>query len=189
MTNKERYQRTFQTLHASAFKMEGIEMKKAKHLSPRRLALASAILVLLLGLATGAYATDVGGIRRQIQIWIHGDQTDAILETSQGHYSLTYEDEEGNVQHRYGGGVSFEADGTERPLTEAEIMEHLDSPDVQYLEDDSVWVYYRGESMEITDKFEGGICHVMLLDNGKPLYLTVSYRDGYSMSSHSYPDP
>ena len=50
-----------------------------------------------------------------------------------------------------GGGVAIDDNGKERPLTEDEIMEHLDYPQVDFQEDGSVWAYYHNQKMEITD--------------------------------------
>ena len=105
---------------------------------------------LVFTLAVTAYAADIGGIRRKIQIWLHGEQTTAVLDVQNGQYTLT--DEEGSFI-RGGGGVAFEPDGSERPLTEEEILEHLDQPDLQHKEDGTVWVYYHGQKIEITDRF------------------------------------
>ena len=76
------------------------------------------------------------GIQRTIQLWIHGDQTDSTLDIKEdGSYSLNYSDENGNTVEQGGGGVAFDADGTERPLTEDEIMEQINMPEVEYEED------------------------------------------------------
>lgn len=197
MTNKERYQRAFSVLHASGDCIaEAYEMEKTKETKRRvmpRLIAVCAAAVLVLGLAATAYAADVGGIRRTVQIWTRGDQTSAVLEIRQGavsEYTLTYEDAEGNTQERGGGGVAFDIFGRERPLTEAEIMESLDNPEVDYREDGSVWVYYRSQKLDITDKFDAdGVCYVRLIDDGDSLYMTVKREGGYAANSHSYPDP
>ena len=78
MTNKERYQRTFRTLHASDRMMEVKEMKKTKHLHSGRFASAAALLAVFIVLSTAVYATDLGGIRRSIQIWIHGETEELV---------------------------------------------------------------------------------------------------------------
>lgn len=191
MTNKERYKRTFSTLHASGKRlvMEETAMKREKRSRFARLAPAFAALVLAVAVSTGAYASDVGHIQRKLQVWIHGDQTEAVLETENGHYTLTYEDEKGEVHETQGGGVAIEADGTERPLTEEELMEHLDAPDVEYREDGSVWIYYHGQSLDITDRFEDEVCYVKLVDPEKTLYVTVKYQNGFAYSQNSYCQP
>ena len=80
--------------------------------------------------------------------------------------------------------------GRERPLTEEEILEELNAPEVVYEDDGSVWVYSGSEKVEITDLFdENGICHVKLTGGEKPLYMTVTYRDGYATSFNKFPKP
>jgi len=191
MTNKERYQRAFSTLHASDdHVLEVSAMKQTEKIRFNKLVAVCAVLVLVLGLASISYAADIGGIRRSIQLWIHGDQTDAILEVESGHYSLTYEDADGNVRHQSGGGVAFGPDGKERPVTEEEILEQLNSPDVVYNEDGTVWVYYFNQKIEITDKFDDqGVCYVQLKDGEGVLYMTIKNQSGYSISRHNYPNP
>ena len=189
MTNKERYQRTFRTLHASGLRMEEVTMKKSGLFSVRRALSIAAVLAVVLGLATAAYAFDVGGLKRAIQIWFHGDLTDAVLEIKDGSYTLTFEDEAGEAREMSGGGVELEPDGTERPLTAEEMMEELDSPDVVYKDDGSVWVYYHNQTIEITDKFENGFCFVKVVEGKKTFYMTIKYKDGYGINSDTYPDP
>ena len=192
MTNKERYKRTFSKLHASEKKWitEETTMRKNRKTALAGLVPACAALLLVLVLSTGAYAADFGHIQRNFQIWIHGDQTDAVMEVENGHYTLSFEDADGNIHERAGGGVAINPDGTERPLTEEELAEHLDAPDVEYLEDGSVWIYYRGQSLEITDRFdEDGICYVKMEAPDKTLYVTVKYENGFAFSQKSYIQP
>lgn len=193
MTNKEKYQRAFSTLHASNRVMEEKAMEKTRRIYLPKLVAVAAVVVLVLALASIAYAADVGGIQRSVQLWIHGDQTDAVLDIQQGEhteYTVTYEDAEGNAHEFGGGGVAYDWFGRERALTEAEILELLDHPDVEYEDDGSVWVYYHGQKIEITDKFdEDGVCYVHLVDGDDSLYMTLKYDDGYATSPHSYPDP
>ena len=86
----------------------------------------------------------------------------AIYNELGGSYTLTYEDAEG-VHERGGGGVAIDFFGRERPLTEEELLEQLSMPEVEYLEDGTVWVYYLDQSLEITDLFdENGVCFVQL---------------------------
>ena len=46
---------------------------------PMKAAVALAALVLLAGSGSAAYTIDLGGIQRNVQVWIHGDQTDATF--------------------------------------------------------------------------------------------------------------
>ena len=187
MTNRERYQRTFSTLHASEdFLTEVTQMKhtnKTRKNTALRVIAAVAIIAVL---ATAAYATDLGGIRRTVQIWLHGDQTDAVLEIDGNEYTVTYTDENGNEKQSMGGGLAFE-DGKERPLTEEEILEHLNDPEVFYNDDGTVTVYYLGQSIDITDKFDDdGIGYVQVKNGDENRYLTIKYNEGYCMSPYGY---
>lgn len=187
MTDKERYKRTFSALRASQLEFkEEMTMNKTKILPVRRLVSLCAAALMIAAMATVAYAADVGGIRRAVQVWIHGDQTNAVMDIQNGHYLLSYEDENGEPQTVGGGGVAIDAFGRERPLTEEEILDHLDTPEVEYKEDGTVWVYYRGQTLEITDLFQDGVCYVQLKDGDEVRYLTVQYQEGYSVSPHGY---
>lgn len=190
MTNKEKYQRAFSVLHASdEFIMEVKPMRQTTRKSIPRLVAICAAIVMVIGMSVVAYAADVGGIQRTIQIWLHGEQTDAVLEIQDGEYSLGYEDAEGTPHEIHGGGVAFGDDGQERPLTDEEIMEHLNGPEVDYKEDGSVWVYYMDQALEVTDLFEDSVCYVQLKDGDDSLYMTIKYGRGHATSPHKYLSP
>lgn len=193
MTNREKYQRTFSTLHASEDCLkEVISMKHTKKQYLSRLAAVCAAAVMVLGLTCAAYAADVGGIQRTVQIWVHGDQTDAVFDmTGDGSYTLSWQDESGTTHEMSGGGIAYEPDGSERPLTEEELLEDLDSPNVAYLDDGSAWVYYRDQCIEITDRFdEDGVCYVQVTKaDGEVLYMTIEYQRCFAASAHGYPTP
>lgn len=196
MTDKEKIQRVFDKLHASPDVLtevlnmttneKSVPIRK-KRLIPK-VAVAIAAFVLVVGSGSAAYAMDVGGIQRIVQVWIHGDQTDATFTVENGSYTLDYKDADGNDVHQSGGGVAYE-NGTERPLTDEELLEELSMPDVEYKEDGTVWVYYLDQKMEITDKFENDICYVKLKTDGKTQYITVKYQGGFATSPHGYVQP
>lgn len=158
--------------------------------------LVASMIICLLIIAGGgtAYATDVGGIQHKLQVWIHGEQTDVNVDfTGEGSYNYNYKDRDGNEIQAGGGGIAIENDGSERPLTDEELMEelmdYLDSPKVEYEEDGSVWIYYRDQKIDITDKFEDGICYAKLSGDDGTLYITIKYQNGYSISPHKYDSP
>ena len=152
--------------------------------------LLCAAVIAVFAMAGVCYAEDVGGIQRTIQLWCYGDQTDAVLEIQDGSYELTYEAADG-VHSEGGGGVAIDAFGRERPLTEEELLEDLqDRIDVTYREDGTVWVYYKDQSMDITDLFdENGVCFVQLKDGKETVYLTVEYDSCFSWSTECYLQP
>lgn len=192
MTNKEKYKQAFSGLHPlEPISLEVTQMVKMQKKHKFQVAAAILTAFILVGGTGTVYAANVGGIQRTIQLWIHGDQTDSTLDIKEdGSYSLNYSDENRNTVEQGGGGVAFDADGTERPLTEDEIMEQINMPEVEYEEDGSVWVYYENQKIEITDKFDNDkICYVKIKGKEKTLYLTVKYQNGYCISEDKYPNP
>jgi len=196
MTEKERFQRAFAPLHASPDTMtEVMKMteRKTKRPALHRAATIGLAAALVLALGSVAYASDLGGIQRTVQLWLNGEMTDATLTVNEGSYTLRYPDKDGTEHERGGGGIAIEDDGTERALTEEEVLEHLNAPEVVYEDDGTVMLYYRGQSLDITDRFdEDGLCHVLLRDEqdgGKTLFVTIRYNDGYSYNSTKYEDP
>ena len=188
MTNKEKYQRTFSALHASGDFLEEIDtMKKTKkHAVPKFVAIA-AIVVLVIALSGVAYATDVGGIQRTVQIWLHGDQTDAVFVLEEGEYTLIYADENGEERVQQGGGKAFDIFGKERELTEEELMMNINTPEVVYNDDGTVFVYYKDQKLDITNDFdEDGICYVELKDGDTSIYMTIDLDGGYSMNTNKF---
>ena len=192
MTNKEKYKQAFSGLHPlEPISPEVEQMVKIQKKHKFQVAAAILTAFILVGGTGTVYAANIGGIQRTIQLWIHGDQTDATLDVKEdGSYSLNYSDENGKEVEQGGGGVAFDADGTERPLTEEEIMEQINMPEVEYEEDGSVWVYYENQKIEITDKFDNDkVCYVKIKGKEKTLYLTVKYQNGYCISEDKYPNP
>ena len=193
MKEQDIFKRTFDKLHASPDVLqEVLDMAANEKVIPmkkRRLATRAAaviaVLILVIGSGSVAYAMDIGGIQRMVQVWIHGDQTDAEFIVENGSYTLNYKDEDGNDVQRGGGGIAYE-NGVERPLTADELLEQMMMPEVEYKEDGTVWVYYMDQKMEITDKFEDEICYVKLEADGQTQYITVKYQDGYATSPHGY---
>lgn len=192
MTNKERYKQAFAPLHVSAdFAWEAESMKRStKARSIKRIILLAAAIALLAVSATAAYAADVGGIQRTIQIWVRGDRTDATMEfDGSGGYTMSYTDASGAQRTQSGGGVAYGPFSEERPLTEDELLTELMMPDVRYEEDGTIWVYWLDQAVEITDKFENGVCYVKLTSGEGTQYVTVKYDDGYATNPHKYRDP
>lgn len=192
MTNKEKYKQAFSVLQSSgeiSLEVErmAIMNKKARM---RTAAAAVAACVALAGGGGIVYAADIGGIQRTVQLWIDGDQTTVTFEyDGDGSFLMSYPSEDGEVKEIGGGGVAVEADGTERPLTEEELLDSLNDPEVEYKDDGTVWVYYYDQKIEITDQFQDGVCYVKLSHGDETLYMTVKYQDGYSTSPHKYADP
>ena len=76
MTEKERFQRAFAPLHASPDTMtEVMKMteRKMKRSALRRAATIGLAAALVLALGSVAYASDLGGIQRTVQLWLNGE--------------------------------------------------------------------------------------------------------------------
>ena len=190
MTEKERFQRAFAPLHASPDTMtEVMKMTEQKTKRPalRRAATLGLAAALVLALGSVAYASDLGGIQRTVQLWFRGDQTDAVITVDPGHYTLHYTDKDGVEHEMGGGGVAIEDDGTERALTEEELFEQLNEPEVEEREDGTVMVYYLDQKLDVTDKFdEDGVCYVQLEGGEKTIYMTIKRGNGYATSTTKY---
>lgn len=192
MTNKDKYKQAFSAMHISDD--FSLEVKKIKTTSnkPKLNSLVASIVacVIIVGISTVAYATDFCGIQRTLQLWIQGDQTDATIQfDGNGNYSMNYIDDDGNSKHQGGGGVAIEEDGTERPLTEDELLTEMTAPDVHYEDNGSVWVYWFDQKIDITDKFENNVCYIKLVNGKETLYMTVKYQNGYATSPDKYQPP
>lgn len=192
MTNKEKYKQAFSVLQSSG--EISLEVERMAIMNKRaRMRTAAAAVAACVALAGGGgivYAADIGGIQRTVQLWIDGDQTTVTFEyDGDGSFIMSYPSEDGEVKEIGGGGVALEADGTERPLTEEELLDSLNDPEVEYKDDGTVWVYYYDQKIEITDQFQDGVCYVKLSHGDETLYMTVKYQDGYSISPHKYADP
>lgn len=194
MTNKEKYKQAFSVLHPSGKlsleveKMTMIQNKKKKF----RAAAAATAACLFVACGGGiAYAADAFGVQRKVQVWLNGDLTDATLEFQKdGSYLVRMDSTQDGLSEEFGGGgVVIDDDGSERPMTESEIMDSLNDPQVEYKEDGTVWVYYYDQKIEITDRFENGVCYVKLTNGEETLYMTIKYQDGYCTNPHKYQDP
>ena len=100
------------------------QVKKQRRLTT--IAATAAVCAVLVGSAAAAYTVDAGGIQRMVQLWLNGDQTQVEIQfDGNGTYTMEYTDRAGERQEQGGGGVAFGPDGSERPLTEEELLEHL----------------------------------------------------------------
>ena len=194
MTNKEKYQRTFSTLHASPDILTEVKEMKTNHkVYIGKLAAVCVAAVMVLALASVAYAADLGGIRQTVQIWLRGEQVDVVMEAGNGEYTLYREDENGELQEfAGGGGVEIDQFGNERPLTADELLEEFDgsSPDIEFRDDGTVWLYFREQKMDLTDQFDAdGFCYYKLNDGERDMYLTIKNGHGMAIDYDGFTTP
>lgn len=193
MTNKEKYQQAFSALQPTKdIRLEEKTMKTYhKRQVKRTIALVAVICLAVCAGGGGAYAANVGGIQRTIQLWIHGDQTTATVDINDdGTYTVKIPDGNGGTTERGGGGVAFDAFGNERALTEEEILDQLDSPNIEYYDDGSIWFFYQDMAKDITDSFDKDeVCYLKVTDDEGDLYVTVKKYAGYAYSRDKYANP
>ena len=187
MTNKERYKQAFGAVRAPEGLADGImerieqnkrevtDMKKTSKTTKRIIAGLVAAFVLVIGAGT-AYAANVGGIQRTVQLWIHGDQTTATLTIDTpapdgpNSYTVSYTDADGNVHEMGGGGLA--------------------TPDIRFNDDGTVWVYSLDQKIDITDKFdEDGFCYVSVKQGRITYYITVSRTGSAAINTSRYAQP
>ena len=187
MTNKERYKQAFSVLHTSdqfSVEVENMSRLNKKH-NMKVAAAALAGCILLTGGTGTAYAANVGGIQRTVQVWLHGDQTTANMTVSDdGTYIIECPDENGETREISGGGINIEADAAERPLTVRNLRKRASGCGI--CGSGTVWLYYKNQKIEITDKFKDDVCYVKVQDGDETLYVTVKYQNGLAYSNEKY---
>ncbi|WP_026654221.1 MULTISPECIES: hypothetical protein [Butyrivibrio] len=178
MSNKENYKKAFSVLKSSCdFTLEEKRMNRIKRENTHRnlLVAAVAMLVVLVGSGT-AYAADLGGIKKTVQMWVHGNKTDVSYEFDEekNNYVKTYVNENGEeVQED----VSvWHGDNT--PLEEDELIEY-ESDNVSYekTDDGRFMIYYQNKAVDITDKFTDGTCYIHVVGEKGEKYIRIKLTE------------
>lgn len=170
MDIKDRYVETVSKIEASNSLKEKIysevnemENKKGKR---KGFLLKPILTVLFLAvLTTGVYATNVGGIRTNVNSFLYGEATQVTVEeTEPGNFKLTYPD----GTERVTGGMSEDGKGGWRPVTMEEIIEYINnSPELEVKEDGTALFFYHDYVIDITED---------LKDDNKA---TIQIKDGF----------
>lgn len=197
MTDRERYKQAFSALHASDdISLEVADMKKSNRKFSMKPVLAACLCVcILLSCAGAAYAADIGGIQETLRGWFGGKQVDVTVvgpsAEGDGGYEFTV-DVDGELKTFSGGGVAYEADGSERPLTPEEVLADF-TTQVKTDENGRVWLYHYDQSYDITDFLADSICKLALERDGETVYFDFENDHGtvnsYSMSSDATGSP
>lgn len=184
MTNKEWYKRAFSSLHTSPDFMVQLENRKtAKWL--KKWAFVGAFMVLIIGTST-IYAANIGGIQRTIQIWIHGELTDATLTIDENNGTYSIKDPNGKAIQS-GGGVAIDTQGHSRALTPEEIMEDQENMVSTEKIDGHMYLYYKDQKYDITNPLaHNTYTYITLRDSKKTLYITVVKSGGVATSEDRY---
>ena len=137
-----------------------------------------------------------------LQVWLHGDQTDAtityivqdengqIADTGIGTYILT-EDQDGK-EHviQSGGGVVINEDGTTHPATADELIEDSFNTPVTDFTGSRKLLYYKDQVIDLSDKFtDSDYYYLTIKDEDETIYVTVKKDGGTASSNERYIQP
>ena len=184
VTDKERYQRAFKTLHASdKIYWEADKMVVRKNKIMKKVVAAGAAIVLVCGSMTAAYAADIGGIQQKLTMWFHGEQTEVTArEHGENSYKYTFTDEEGKKQEFVAGGVTIDDAGNEHSISAQEILDEF-TDNISVGDNGKIYLFYfdKQQKIDITDLFDDkGICRVAVKDGKKTAYFKIfGVEDGY----------
>lgn len=181
MTEKERYKRAFSSIHLpDDFAVDLQRKHREKRIRLKSAITAACLTAALFGGTTAAYASNLNGIQRTIQIWLHGDQTSAVITFNEEEGITRYTVTDENSTEIHGGGVEMENDGSEKAVSEAQMQEYLNEPDMETL-NGRTCLFYKDQVIDITDLFdEDGLCYVVLKEDNKELYVTAVKDKGLS---------
>lgn len=196
MTNRDFYHRTFSKLQTSRDYLAEVKGMKEKRKARLPKAAVAAIIAFAASVGTSGlcYAADVGNIQRQVQLWVRGDQTDAVMDfnSTDGTYTVSYQNTDGTTTEISGGGVQINADGTETPISQEDALDDLNMPEVVTNDDGTYSLYYEGQSMDITNLFDdSGYCYVEMkdADSGKTIYVTAGKDGSVATGENRYQIP
>ena len=198
MSNRERYQRSFEALHLSEDLREKCvnpkESGKGKIMNFRAMygisklaAAAAAVCTIALGSAGICYANDVGGIRTQVNLWLNGEKQEIeVQETDEGYYVVYDENDEETMGF---GGVSYDAFGNEIPMSAEELVGLMNNEcRLDFTDDGRVIFYYKNLVEDVTDLIdEKGRLYIHVEDPANPYtyfdITDIEMNGGYSMES------
>ncbi len=173
MSNKDRYQKTFNTLHLSEDFREKCKTPeesgkgkimnfRAIHGISRAAAAAITVATIALGSAGVCYANDIGGIRTTFNMWLNGSRQEVeVVQTGEGTYAVY--DENGEETMGFGG-MSYDADGNEVGLSAEELVKLFNNECRLNPTDDGRIIFtYKNLTEDVTD----------LIDENGNLYIHV----------------
>ena len=191
MLNKESYKRAFSALHTTAaftVSLEDKRMKKKRCAFQKAMVAAGLVMAMMLS-GTAVYANNIGGIQRTIQIWVDGELTDGTINIDEGAGQYKITDDTGKLIG-CGGGVAFDEDGKERPLTAEELYNYAAEEMTTDVIDGRMYLLYKNKKIDITDEFaDKDVVYVTLKDDDKEIFVTVEKNGGLAYSPYRYQIP
>lgn len=205
LTNKDRYQKSFQSLHLSEgfrerLKASAEDGRKEKHMNEntvsifgiRRYAAAAAAAlctVALLG-AGICYASDLGGIRTSFSIWLNGKRQNVeVSEIEQGTWQFT---DENGEEHVFAG-YKYEEGKGETTMSAAEVFTYMNNDMSLQTIDGRKYLTYKNLTVDVTDEISAdGTLYVHVADPNNPntWYAITNITDnGFESAADSSPVP
>ena len=202
MNNKEKYQRSFNTLHLSedfrekcketpeeSGKGKIMELRSVCGIS-RAAAAAIAVCFLVVGSVGVSYAADLGGIRTKFGIWMNGSKQDVeVVQIEDGSYIVR--DENGDQNMGFGG-VAIDEEGNEVPMTAEELVGYMNNDCHLEITEDGRYIFsYKNLIEDVTDQLDRkGELHIHVEDPANEytyFNITDIEHGGYSVDSGRKP--
>jgi hypothetical protein len=163
--NKDRYQRSFNTLHLSDDFREKIMENpedngkgkimnfRAMHGISRVAAAVVTVCTVAIGSAGVCYANDIGGIRTTLQMWINGNSQEVeVIQTGESSYAVYNENGEETMGF---GGLSFDEDGNEIPMSAEELAGYMNNDCYLEITEDGRYIFsYKNLTEDVTDQLD-----------------------------------
>ena len=186
MSNKENYKKAFSVLKSSCdFTLEEKRMDRIKReIAHKNLLIAAAVMLVILAGSGTAYAADLGGIKKTVKMWVHGNETDVSYEFNEdeGTYLKKYVNENGEE-------VQEDASawhGDNSPVTMEELIEgEHDSVVVEKTDDGKCMLYFQNKTVDITDKFTDGKCYIHVVGEEGERYVEVELDENGNLRGHT----
>ncbi len=186
MSNKENYKKAFSVLKSSYdFTLEEKRMDRIKReIAHKNLLIAAAVMLVILAGSGTAYAADLGGIKKTVKMWVHGNETDVSYEFNEdeGTYLKKYVDENGEE-------VQEDASawhGDNSPVTMEELIEgEHDRVVVEKTDDGKCMLYFQNKTVDITDKFTDGKCYIHVVGEEGERYVEVELDENGNLRGHT----
>ena len=200
--NKEKYQKSFNTLHLSDDFREKIKnipddngrsnvmsFRAAFGIS-RVAAAAAAAIAVVVGSAGVCYACDIGGLRTNINLWINGEYK-TVEVSDEGDGSFAIYDENGE-QTAGMGGMIIDENGNQIPMSAEELAGYMNNDcHLEFAEDGTITFCYKNLTEDVTALNEDGNIYVHVEDpSNEYTYFHISDIDhgGYSTSADRKPE-
>ncbi len=187
--NEEKYIRSFNALHLSGDfqanldkrleeEREGRKMNLGTIGNIRRIAAGIAVFAVTMGSFGVCYASDFGGLRTNLKLWLGGEEKEVTVVQS-GDYSYDVIDEDGNVSGF--GGLTADGNGGQTAMSAEQLAALQNNACMLKPENGRYILYYKNISADVTDQIKNGKLNIHITDpNNEYTYFRISEINGES---------